>query len=414
MSEQFLDFLRPPAVVAAADPVRLLLLPPVSQPVPEARSQRVPPPDAGGLGAEAADPVGKLPSGTAVLNVAANGDYITVWGQHEVIPLPVVSGSRYGPPGLSLADLARKGGEVPSDICWRMRTWSDSHKEIIDWIASLRRLVGDDELRLIIWDNTGLATPWELLWIKDDQGGDLPAGWLGGLVPVVRWTTIYPPGNSENSYFTGPPAECLGEIAAYIGSDTMRRDLTALRRSGFVTEFSADELLDRLSTPTPGLGLVYVAAHGRNSRIVTEQQIGGLWLTSLSPDPLPGLQASRSLVFLNACHSAALVDDKIMNDSLLRGFVQAFIQQGATAVIGTTGAVGDQRARQVAAEVLDGLASDDRPHVAVVLRDARARASAGVTSRTRDSQVLLPFLYTYMYVCYGNARTSVRLGKTPA
>ena len=63
----------------------------------------------------------------------------------------------------------------------------------------------------------------------------------------------------------------------------------------------------------------------------------------------------------------------------------------------------------MAQEILSRLAADDAPHVAVVLRDARARFCAGVTAETTDLAVLFPFLSAGMYVCYGNARTSARL-----
>ena len=43
-----------------------------------------------------------------------------------------------------------------------MLVWSQDEPELIDWLQRLRAAVGDDELRLVIWDTTGFDIPWEL------------------------------------------------------------------------------------------------------------------------------------------------------------------------------------------------------------------------------------------------------------
>jgi CHAT domain len=400
-----LDFMAGPETIASAHPLAGLPVPgrPDLPPPPSPELTAAPPES---LPQAPADPLQKLPPGTAVLHVQFNGGGITVQGRHEEIELPLTGGDHYAPPKLALADLAKEGGVAPVLVVYLMPEWSESHYEIVDWIVKLRQRVGDDELRLVIWDDTGLEIPWELLWIDP---GDGPPGWLGALVPVVRWTTIHWPRISQGSSFSDPPAECRGEIAAYV-DPTMRDDLTVLERSGTVKEFTAAELPGRINEPSPPLGLVYVAAHGEcDPHDVTTMHLGNLVVTSLSPYPRPGTLASRSLVFLNGCHSGRLIEDARLNDGFLRGFVQAFIKLGAAAVIGTTGAVGMDQARLMAEEIITKLAADDAPHVAVVLRDARARFGAGVTPATRDNEALLPFLYANMYVCYGNTRTSARL-----
>jgi hypothetical protein len=399
-----LDFMTGPETIASAHPLAGLPRPgrrnPAEPPAPELAS-----PPAENLDRAPADPLRKLPPGTAVLHVQLNGAGLTVQGRHEEVELALTGGEHYLPPALALAEMAKDRGVSPEGIPYLMVAWSESHSEIIDWIITLHRRVGD-ELRLVIWDDTGLEIPWELLWL--DPGGD-PLGWLGALVPVVRWTTIHWPRLIQGSTFADPPAECRGEIAAYV-DQAMRADLAVLERSGTVKEFTAATLPGRIRTPSPPLGLVYVAAHGEaDAHDVTTMHLGDLPVTRLSAGPQPGVLASRSLVFLNGCHSGRLIEDLRLNDKILRGFVQAFIKLGAAAVIGTTGAVGEDTAREMAQEILSRLAADDAPHVAVVLRDARARFCAGVTAETTDLAVLFPFLSAGMYVCYGNARTSARL-----
>jgi hypothetical protein len=400
-----MDFMTGPPTVASAHPLTGLM-PPGKQDSPKPRPQGLGSAEIEGLPGSLADPLQKPPPGTAVLHVQLDGDGITVQGRYEEIELPPTGGDHYRAPKLALADLAKDGGVTPVGVHYLMLRWSETHDDIVDWIVRLRRRIGDNELRLVIWDDTGLEIPWELLWIDPDDG---PPGWLGGLVPVVRWTTIHWPRNSQGASFSDPPVECSGEIAAYVDQE-MKDDLIVLRRSGIVTEFTAAELPGRINTPSPALGLVYVAAHGTcDPHDVTKMKLGDLLVTSLSPNPLAGMLASRSLVFLNGCHSGRLVHDAHLNDKYLRGFVQAFIKLGAAAVIGTTGAVGQHEARQMAEEILSKLGADDPPHVAVALRDARARFSAEVTPATTDEEALLTFLYAYMYVCYGNARTSAHL-----
>jgi hypothetical protein len=408
MNQHVLEALRAPAGVAAADPFAALpaiTCPPAAEPSREAE-----PAPADVQAARAADPSRRWSASTAVLEVHRDGDRFQVRGKHEEIELPLTGGERYGAPRLALAELVKQGGEVPTDVIWLFRQWSKSHNEIVDWIGKLRRHIGDDEMRLIVWDDTGLEIPWELLWIDGSPGDGLPEGWLGSLVPVVRWTTIHDTrAGSTKSPYSDTPAECRGEVAAYL-ADEMAVDQGVLRRFGQVTRCSAAALLDRLAAPVPALGLVYVASHGvAEPSAVVRGRLGDLKLTRLDHTPLPGLTASRSLVFLNACHSGRLYEDERLKDSLLRGFAQVFLQQGAAAVIGTTGAVGEGRAREMAHEILDVLAAAGRPHVAVALRDARARVAAAVPDDTDDERLLLPFLYTFMYVCYGNARTSICL-----
>jgi hypothetical protein len=341
-----------------------------------------------------------------VLQVHRDADGFRVSGAHREIELVSTGGSRYRRPEIALGDLVAPGGEMPADVLWLLREWSRTHDEITDWLNALRAAVGAD-LRLVVWDDTGFEIPWELLWLPAAAGH--PAGWLGALLPVVRWTTLHGRSAAVASPYDDQPVESHGELVVYL-IDEMAADAEVLAPYGPLRRADGPGLLTRLTQTDPRIGLVYVASHGTAEESTVRRRLGELRLTSLSFDPLPGLSASRSLVVLNACHSGRLFADPRLNDSLLRGFAEAFLRHGASAVIGTTGEVDTVRAGQVAAELLAALAGAGPAHVARALRDVRARIAAATPADTDDQRELLPFLSTFMYVCYGNALTTLRLG----
>jgi hypothetical protein len=395
-----LTVLRASSGATAIDPLGAAL-------VLDASDEAVSPPDVPAaeqetLGRQPADPLRQWKAVTAVLEVHPDGgNHFRVRGAHPDHELPTVGGHRYGRPSLALGRLVAPGGAVPTDVQWKMREWSRSHDEITQWVDELRAAVGDDNLRLVIWDDTGFEVPWELLWLPGSAVNALPGGWLGALVPVTRWTTLHKPFVDASPY-TDSAYTCRGDFVAYL-IEAMAADLAVLQRFGAVTTVDESTLLQRLASLQPPLGLVYVASHGQPQADTVHNRLGGLRLASLSFDPLHGLQACRSLVFLNACHSGRLFADPDLNDSLLRGFAQAFLTQGAPAVIGTVGEVETGRAREVARELLEALTGPGHPHLAVALRDVRARAAGQVPADTDDERSLLPFLTTFMYLCYGNA-----------
>lgn len=360
------------------------------------------------LPASRTDPVQRWAPSTAVLEVHRDGDHFQVCGKHPEVELPTTGGDRYGRPKLALGTMVAPGGAVPEDLLYYLKEWSRTHDEITGWINALRVAVGD-ALRLVVWDDTGFEIPWELLWLPESAPGGLTKGWLGALLPVVRWTTIHATSAVSLSY-SDSACDAYGELVAYLVKE-MAGDEEVLRRFSTVNSTDSVGLVLRMRVTAPSIGLVYVASHGAAEATVVRRRLGDLRLVSVSGDTLDGLSSSRSLVFLNACHSGRLFLDPHLGDSLLRGFAQAFLNQGASAVIGTSGEVETGRARHVARELLEAMTGAGRPSVAVALRDIRARAAAGVPVDTDDQRVLLPFLTTFMYVCYGNAHTTLTLAR---
>ena len=81
-------------------------------------------------------------------------------------------GEPRGRPRLSLGDLATGSGLSPEDLYDMMLEWSGGEDRFIEWLQRLRAAVGDDELRLVIWDTTGFDIPWELFYMP---GSEVPA-----------------------------------------------------------------------------------------------------------------------------------------------------------------------------------------------------------------------------------------------
>ncbi|WP_157252919.1 CHAT domain-containing protein [Nonomuraea typhae] len=353
-----------------------------------------------------ADPRRRMPGDTARLDVQRDGDGFLVMGAHREILLPRTGNRRYGRPKLGLGALTDDGDSAldPREIRYRMREWSRTHDEIGDWINELRGHVGDAGLALVIVDDTGFEIPWELLWLPEDPGGELRPGWMGALIKVARWTTIHRDGRDPSG---DEPEDCAGEVVAFLGAG-MEGDFAALSR---FTERPYQDLpafLARLRSERGGLGLVYMACHGRYGTTTSRLELGGLRVRDLQA-PLPAIRDSHSLVFMNACHSARLVNDLDLGDSILRGFAESFLRHGAAAVIGTVGRIGTAYAMKTACSILDELAGDqDRP-VSEALRDLRARIDSQTPDEPEDPRELLEFLYAFMYLYFGNPHTRLRL-----
>jgi hypothetical protein len=359
----------------------------------------------------AAEPSRQWRDSTALLQVQRDGERFRVCGTNSMFELPWTGGERYSRPKLALGSLTDDEDENavdPRDIFDLMPEWSRTHDEITAWINDLRARFGDEDLRIVIWDDTGFEIPWELLWLDPRPTDDLRPGWLGALVSVTRWTTIHRDGRNP---YTDEPEECVGHVVAYF-DEAMRGDFEALRP--FCGESFSDvfDFIARLQIGQGPLSLVYMACHGQYGAKATRLELGGLHLRDLHV-PLTLIGDSHSFIFLNACHSARLMIDPHLNDAVLRGFAEGFLRQGAGGVIGTAGKVGTDNARDAAQVIIEALARCDQKPVAAVLRDMRAQAALEVPSPVENPRQLLPFLYRFMYIYFGNPCTRLRLEARP-
>ncbi|SDJ28384.1 CHAT domain-containing protein [Lentzea albidocapillata subsp. violacea] len=376
-------------------------------PVPAAAQEVVAElPDAQPMGEFVADISTRLDQSYAMLVVNRAGpDAFTITGKHRDNRLHLRA-STMPRPELALGDMADNESaarERARNIRYLMQSWSRQAESLREWVERLRATVGDGNLRLVVWDDTGYEIPWELLYLPGDEQEGRADGWLGQLLAVTRMVTIhsFDPRRRPNPLELGDHV-CTGDAVAW-AIDDMRADLASINRFNPLRCRSNDELLDRLYDTAP-LGLVYIAAHGKFSDRMTELTLDDLGLEAFDYGDLPGLHASHGLVFMNACHSGRLLNDVRVNLSLF-GFAELFLRQGAATVIGAAGKVDTDIARTVADQIFQEIVRDPAIPVAEAVRLVRARAATRVDGRRPAMEALKEFLYTFMYVCYGNPFT---------
>jgi len=363
------------------------------------------------------------PTATAVLRVYRHGhdadEYFKVAGEFPGLPLPDTVSTRQGRPRLSLADLATSDGEQPRRIRDRMRAWSHGQNELVSWLNAIR--LRHDEPSLVIMDDTNWEIPWELLWLDATDDPDRVAGlvppeqgWLGALMTTTRRLAlrrrpVVPPSHGNGGDDT------TGTIVAFV-DPAMTADDRILSRYGARSTGDVEDLIEWLAVHDDRIALVYLAGHGRiDRRSGNAFRIADISLFDLEGCDLTAVRRSASVVVLNACYSALSIEDALNNDGIARGFAHVFLGAGSKALVGTTGPVGDDYAREFASELFRRL-EDPGGAVAVALRDCRrglAERERALPHRELSSpegtRILLRFLFGFMYVCYGEPHAALLL-----
>jgi hypothetical protein len=325
--------------------------------------------------------------------------HFVLTGQHSDDDVALALGEPSGRPRLSLGELATGQGLDPADLYRLMQVWSAEEYRIIDWIQRLRSAVGDAELRLVIWDTTGFEIPWEIFHLPGAEAPARPQGGpLGGLFAVSRRVTLHRAMDDDIGY---DEHTCRGRLVAYVDEEMAAdREFLPGYTEGAVGD--TDELLDQLDNAPDALGLVYVACHGTFADELSGLLLGGIQYYDIALYPLAALSRSRAAVFLNACHAGRLLWDPRVNREVY-GFAKAFLQGGAEVVIAPTGFVETTLAGQIAADVLGEVRRQPDLPLATVLTRVRAKAALRVGEMRRPAEAdIKAFIYTFMYVCYGN------------
>jgi len=326
-------------------------------------------------------------------------------GQHREDENAMPIGEPRGRPYLSLGELATGPGLSPEDLYDMMLEWSAGEERFIEWLQRLRAAVGDDELRMIIWDTTGFDIPWELFYVPASEIPQRREGPLGGLFAVSRRVTAYRTADDGSPY---TEHVCRGRLLAFV-DDQMAEDRQFLNRYAAGAIDRPDKLLDQLNEAPDPLGLVYVACHGLYADGLPGLRLGTFKYFQIARYPLAALARSRAVVFLNACHAGRLLWDPRINREA-SGFASAFLRQGADVVIGPTGFVETGLAGRIAAGVLDQVTQKPNQAVASALTQVRAKIAQRVVGRLTPAQAdLKELVYTFMYVCYGNPYATLEL-----
>jgi hypothetical protein len=281
-----------------------------------------------------------------------------------------------------LDEYAENNSDLPgADAGDRMRTrgfemWRDLVPEVIKG-AILRHL--DDITQLAIYCDREIV-PWELLYPQFPDGRE--PGFLVQLFPVTRWVMGSPWGQTfslSRPTFVVPddsPASAEEEVKT-VAEKLNDASLTTLRERRAVLTAIAE----------PDFTCLHFACH--NDYTTQAGSKINFKNGELTPSDMSRLAATRplgdkrALVFLNACRTQG--SSPVYTS--LEDWASAFLDLGASAVIGTSWSVRSGTARLIAETIYEGLVAGKTLGKAV--EDARTAAS----SRLGDSSWLAYTVY---------------------
>jgi hypothetical protein len=356
----------------------------------------------------------KLPQEVAILHIYQNGvDEYSVWGGNVTIGLQQTKPNKK--PDLSLGQL-KQTGKLPENVQDDITYFSHVNLEIRKWLKTLRRRLGE-QFCLVIADHTDFEIPWEMLELSPYES---PNEYLGALITTVRWRQII----SGDDYLVleFKADECCGNAVAYVLDTELKGvgpELSILEQLQAVIYRSSKHDItafqSHLQQKDSSCGFVYISCHGVFEKELREIWIGSeknpqqrLKLLALRKCQLNLVKNSQGIVFMNACHSGRQQAHFSIPHSYRMGFIELFLAKGARGVIGTLGAVGDSHAAKFAHDLIQESLRSPNLSVAALLRKLRLRVLENLPEQP-TTQDLLPFIYTFMYVYYGNPMTVLRL-----
>jgi hypothetical protein len=315
------------------------------------------------------------------------------------------------PPQIDLSEYVRK--QTPADeIRGMVRGFSFSREMTAfrDWVKTVFK----DRRSLILCDHNDSDTwakypfPWEMVEVGQDE-------YVGALGTVVRWLPLYylrevqldtaatARGGPVVGYVAGPEPENAR-------NKTILDGLNASRAGSF------SEVQEKLVKEAGAIGLVYLFCHGNFSATerldlflesdkYTQGQFRALKLLNLRP-----ADGKRPLFFINACHSARV--KRVPHG--YEGFPAYLLQTVADAVIGTLTYVDVGCATRIAEEFFTLFKEEGKDGAcpAEALTRLREKYAGLVTSDPLGGPWDM-FLFTFLYVFYGNPHARLRLGAGP-
>jgi CHAT domain len=282
------------------------------------------------------------------------------------------------------------------------------------WLRDLLTHHGE-ALLLVIVDPTGAEIPWEMIRLGN-------GGYLGARAEVVRWAQLWE--FDERIGLRLEPRDCSGSALCFLdtgspgGIETEREELGRL---GAERLGSPREILERLSCSAARVGLLYMACHGaiaypereaRRYHALYSETDPGRRIVDLDLELLVRQAVRIPAVFVNACHSGRLLGD----GEGIFGLPAVFLRKVADGYIGTLGAVNDAQAAAIGTRILRAFRESTggiRP--SELLRRLRSEAAETLDLRRSGRESSLRFLFTFMYVYYGNPldRLTLRCGDSP-
>jgi hypothetical protein len=318
---------------------------------------------------------------------------------------------------------------LPWDIINKIKAKSANNPiSFIRWLKTHLRHYGQDFSLIIHDDSDESDMAWELIHLNLRPGdcpllppeltGQVP---LGALITITRWVPGLHWYDIEHELTVSEQTTGGRAVALFDHGQAM--PYAQVERTAF-ERFDADRYGDiqsfktRLSGNIINTGLIYIGSHG----IIVNEEVEKNFVLSLNRQEeikvydlaaLPYFDdiTARPIVIVNACHSAWL----FRHQGVRYGLPIALLQQIAKDFIGTIGPVGQKRAAQIAEAIFANLhATAQGVRLAQLLRDLRADAFRNLSQLQQSKTPLttedwLDYLYTFMYVYYGNPFSRLQL-----
>jgi hypothetical protein len=310
------------------------------------------------------DALGALPSGTALLRLVAaeqhDSFHMTFCYDGVCDSAPAEESVSLRKHLLTIPGIVRKVANAPQDrgsgqhVPWResyleLATMWKCNDHLIRWINRLFTS-GASRPRLIVKDGTGLGIPWELYFKRPVFTGPNVSperGWLGALIPVVRWINLSDGGLANRG--RAEKKDCVAGLLMLEDEDLGRLDdrfdhlLVEPRTKDMWT------LLRWLERRHEPFGLVMIRCHGSEPDAQGRQALCEISYNEYDHKDYPALAYNGALVFLNACFGAASNGDPSQQPA---HFSELFLRKGASGVIAATSDIDIVHAQELAEDLL--------------------------------------------------------------
>lgn len=390
--------------------------------VADLASRQVPGPPQDGVDA---DLLGALPDGTALLQVVPTKQHdsfhMTFYFGGACDSAPAEDSVPLRQHLLTIPSIARKVANAQHDRgSGQHMPWRESYLELstiwryndhlMNWI---HRLLTCDAAppRLIVKDGTGLGIPWELYFkhaVYNGPNASPQRGWLGALIPVVRWISLSDGGLANRG--RAEKKDCVAGLLMLEDDDLGRLDdrfdhiLVAPRTKDMWT------LLSWLEERNEPFGLVMIRCHGSEPDAQGRQALGQIPYNEYDYKDYPALAGNGALVFLNACFGAAANGDPSQQPG---HFSELFLRKGASGVIAATSDIDIDHSQELAEDLLTA-AMNNPLNIAGWLRGWRSEYAeraeqAAKLGRQRDQDnTFKRFFEAFKYVYFGHLDSTLQ------
>lgn len=338
--------------------------------------------------------VEKLSNNQGILTVSRNGDMIQLYG---------VSGSgKTGSIPMNIANPQKIAIEsyVEGDTFYQdlyglgKNLYHEMDPSISRWMALL---CNQRDPWLLVCDYTDMETPWELIYMDNDQC----RGFWGELLAISRWQRVAKEGEE-----VFPEIFCKssqGNLVSYILDEktfkwSALEEIEAIKKCGGISIETKSKLLEFLNGNRADIAILHMACHGTfDTGNPQNAAIDFMSALSLSAHEMQLIAHSQPVIFINACHSGR----KNQLGWAVNGVNIPFFRKGAKGFIGVMGRVRLKAAPVIASRLLAEMHKENPLPIAEILRRIRKEAVENAKKAATEENKKA-FRDAFMYIFYGS------------